>query len=46
MFGEERLGVGREVAKQFLRDTPKVTKEIDAAIRKAVKEGKEAEDKI
>ena len=46
LFGEERLGVGREVAKQFLRDTPKVTKEIDAAIRKAVKEGKEAEDKI
>ncbi|OGE77777.1 MAG: recombinase RecA [Candidatus Doudnabacteria bacterium RIFCSPHIGHO2_01_FULL_46_14] len=44
LFGEERLGVGRETAKQFLRDTPKVTKEIDAAIRKAVKEGKEAED--
>jgi len=44
LFGEERLGVGRETAKQFLRDTPKVAKEIDAAIRKAVKEGKEAEE--
>jgi len=44
LFGQERLGVGREVAKQFLRDTPKVAKEIDAAVRKAVKEGKIPED--
>ncbi len=43
LFGEERLGVGREVAKQFLRENPKVAKTIDAAVRKAVKEGKEAE---
>ena len=44
LFGEERLGVGREAAKQFLRDTPKVTREIDAGIRQAVKEGKTAEE--
>ena len=44
LFGEERLGVGRETAKQFLRDTPKVAKEIDAAVRQAVKEGKTAEE--
>jgi len=44
LFGEERLGVGRETAKQFLRDTPKIAKEIDAAIRKAVKEGKTPEE--
>lgn len=44
IFEEERLGVGREVAKQFLRDNPKVAATIDAAIRKAAKEGKEAEE--
>ncbi len=38
IFGEERLGVGREAAKQFLRDNPKVAKVIDVALRKAVKE--------
>jgi recombination protein RecA len=37
-FGEERLGVGRETAKTFLKDNPKVAKAIDQAIRKAVKE--------
>ena len=42
IFEEERLGVGRETAKQFLRENPKIAKQIDAAIRKAVKEGKEA----
>ena len=44
LFGEDRLGVGREVAKQFLRDTPKMAALIDAAVRKAVKEGKVAEE--
>lgn len=38
IFGEERLGVGRENAKQFLRDNPKVAKAIDTAIRKAPKD--------
>lgn len=38
IFGEDRLGVGRENAKQFLREDPKVASTIDAAIRKAAKE--------
>lgn len=38
LFGEERLGVGRENAKQFLRENPKVAEQIDVAIRKAAKE--------
>ncbi len=38
IFGEDRLGVGRENAKQFLRENPKVAASIDAAIRKAAKE--------
>ena len=38
LFGEERLGVGRETAKQFLKDNSKITKAIDAAVRKASKE--------
>jgi len=45
-FGEDRLGVGRENAKQFMRENPKITRAIDAAIRKAAKEAgkKEAEN--
>lgn len=39
-FSEERLGVGRENAKQFLRENPKITRAIDTAIRKAAKETK------
>jgi len=38
-FGEERLGVGRENAKTYLRANPKTTATIDAEIRKAVKAG-------
>lgn len=38
LFGEERLGVGRENAKQFLRDNPKIAAQIDAALRKTAKE--------
>ncbi|MDP3741060.1 MAG: recombinase RecA [bacterium] len=41
VFEGERLGVGREAAKQFLRENPKITQAIDAAIRKAAKEKKE-----
>jgi recombination protein RecA len=43
LFGEERLGVGRETAKQFLRDNPKIAATIDAALRKTVKEKQAAE---
>ena len=35
-FGEVKLGQGRENAKQFLRDNPKVAKEIEAKIRAAM----------
>lgn len=38
-FGEERLGVGRENAKSYLRANPKTTAAIDTAIRKAVTAG-------
>lgn len=43
LFGEDRLGVGRETAKQFLRDNPKVAEAIDKAIREAAKQ-KQAEE--
>ncbi|MDP2631634.1 MAG: recombinase RecA [Candidatus Uhrbacteria bacterium] len=36
IFGEERLGVGRENAKQFLRDNPKILKTIRTATQDAV----------
>ena len=38
-FGEVKLGVGRENSKQFLRDNPKVFKDIDAAVREKVRSG-------
>ncbi len=37
-FGETKLGVGRENAKTFLKDNPKLAKEIDKAIRVKAKE--------
>ena len=43
VFGGERLGVGRENAKQYLRDNPKVAAQIDIAIRAAVKAKQAAE---
>lgn len=36
-FGEEKLGVGREKAKMFLRENPKVYNEIEKAIKEKVK---------
>ncbi len=36
-FGETKLGVGREKAKTFLRENPKVYKEIEKAIKEKVK---------
>ena len=37
-FGETKLGVGREKAKAFLRENPKVYAEIEKAIKEKVKE--------
>jgi recombination protein RecA len=37
-FGEHKLGVGRENAKTFLHDNPKVAKEIEKATRAKAKE--------
>jgi recombination protein RecA len=38
-FSGDKLGVGRENAKNYLKANPKMAKAIDAAIRKAVKAG-------
>ncbi|MFA7314412.1 MAG: recombinase RecA [Candidatus Magasanikbacteria bacterium] len=38
-FGEEKLGVGREKAKQFLRENPKLMVEIKTKVWEAVKLG-------
>jgi recombination protein RecA len=35
-FGETKLGVGRENAKKFLMDNPKVAKDIEKAVRDQV----------
>ncbi len=43
-FGEIKIGVGREQAKTYLKENPKVAKELRTAIEKRVKE-KELEDK-
>ena len=37
-FGEVKLGVGRETAKTFLKDNPKIASEIDKATRSKSKE--------
>ena len=42
-FGETKLGVGREQAKQFLRENPKVGDEIRAAVLAKVKEQRATE---
>ena len=38
-FGEEKLGVGREKAKSFLKENPKLMKQIEKEIWQAVKRG-------
>lgn len=38
-FGEEKLGVGREKAKQYLRENPKLIKQIEERIWEAVVQG-------
>lgn len=40
-YGETKLGVGREAAKQFLRENPKLIQEIKAATWQAVKKNEE-----
>ncbi len=40
-YGTEKLGVGRETAKKYLRENPKLMKEIKTEIWKRVKEEKE-----
>jgi recombination protein RecA len=35
-FGEIKFGVGKEVAKQFLRDNPEVLQRVDQAIREKI----------
>jgi recombination protein RecA len=43
MFGETKLGVGREAAKQFLKENPKLIKQIREAVFKAVDKADVAE---
>jgi len=43
-FGEEKLGVGREKAKQFLRENPKMMAEIKTRVWEAVKLGDAPEE--
>jgi recombination protein RecA len=38
VFGAEKLGVGREAAKQFLKDNPKVFAAVSKAVREKAKE--------
>ncbi|PIT88525.1 MAG: recombinase RecA [Candidatus Magasanikbacteria bacterium CG10_big_fil_rev_8_21_14_0_10_36_32] len=42
-FGEEKLGVGREAAKRYLKDTPKTLKTIRTEVLKAVEKGELAD---
>ena len=43
-YGEEKLGVGRETAKKFLRDNPKILKSISKAIWEIVEKGEAPEE--
>ena len=43
VFGGEKLGVGRETAKTYLRENPKLMKQIREAVMKLVGEGKASE---
>ncbi|MEK7546409.1 MAG: recombinase RecA [Patescibacteria group bacterium] len=42
-FGEHKLGVGRETAKSFLRENPKLMKQIREIVMKQVSEGNAAD---
>ena len=43
-YGEEKLGVGRETAKRFLKDNPKVLKAVSKAIWEIVERGETPEE--
>jgi recombination protein RecA len=43
-YGEEKLGVGRETAKKFLKDNPKTTKVIAKAIWEVVERGEDPDE--
>jgi len=43
-FGEEKLGVGREKVKEFLRENPKILKAIQTELWDAVKRGEAPEE--
>ncbi|TSC84292.1 MAG: multifunctional SOS repair factor [Parcubacteria group bacterium Gr01-1014_13] len=43
-YGEEKLGVGRETAKKFLKDNPKTIKAITKAIWEVVERGEDPEE--
>jgi len=43
-FGEEKLGVGRERAKQFLKENPKLMQAIEDKIWEAVDKGEAPEE--
>ncbi|MDR1969790.1 MAG: recombinase RecA [Candidatus Nomurabacteria bacterium] len=40
-YGDENIGQGREAAKQFLKDNPKILAEIDKKVREVVKKDEE-----
>src|SRR6185369_1210067 len=39
LFAKEKLGVGREASKSFLKENPKVFSEIDKSVREKIKSG-------
>ena len=43
-FGEEKLGTGRETAKKYLRDNPKLIKSVHNAVMEAVEKGDALEE--
>jgi recombination protein RecA len=45
-YGEERLGQGRENAKQYLREHPEMALELDAEVRAAAGIGPKIESSI
>lgn len=43
-FGEEKLGVGREAAKKYLKDNPQIIKKVVKAVWEAVEKGEAPEE--
>ena len=46
MFGKEKIGVGRENSKMFLKESPNIFKAIDTAVREKIKAGDIPLDKV